>query len=389
MIPLLPTLKPSQFFTSPSPEKTLPFPLAEDAARVRSYYFARNGVWEASLALGLQAGDEVLMPTYTSGIEVEALEKRGMIPVFYRLTPTLAPDLQDAKRKITARTRMLYCIHYFGFPQVMPPITTFCAQHNLLLFEDNALGFLSADAEGKPLGSTGDAGLFCPRKTLPLPHGGILVLNASPISPLSHLPQRTPSRYSTIGETFSLVLRERMAAGGIIGAGARMIKHKIIPLIKNAFEKFGITHTESGGADFDIAKADWKMSKISARLIMRFDYAKIIQQRRENYQALTDLLKDLDGKALRILFPVLPRNTCPLEYMIVVDNLKKVTEALTKADIECGLHWWWKRPQEIGAQDPVAVALLKQGILLPIHQDLTVHDMKKIAEVIRDAVSLV
>lgn len=387
MIPLLPTLSPHQYIKRRLNENTFPFPLNTEATRMRKYYFARNGVWEASDVLGLIPGDEALMPTYTSGIEVAALEARGIIPRFYRLTRDLAPDFKDARSKLSARTRLFYLIHYFGFPQPLARVHEFCEQHRLLFFEDNALGLLSADEAGKPLGSSGDVGLFCPRKTLPIPHGGMLVLNRPGLS-LPPYQLSNPSWYSTIGETFSLFVKSAILSPTKVGACAAIMKAQLIPQVKKIMaERFGLKHTESGGPVFEEAKARWQMSCLSAALLPTFNYDAVRESRTANYRMLSRLLADLDGTHLKILFPHVPSHACPLEFMIVVDDMPVATNALKAAGIEYGLHWWWDRPQEIGSLDPNVHPLLTRGILLPIHQDLNVEDMKKIAEVIRDAVS--
>jgi len=290
MIPLLPTLRPARFIAPKATPGELPFPLA--SPRTRWYYFARNGVWESVDVLGLSAGDEVLIPGYTSGLEVEAFEARGIIPVFYNLTASLTPDWQDIKNKLSRQTKVFYLIHYFGFPQPLPQAVEFCTQYRLLLFEDNALGFLSKDTTGKPLGSTGEVGLFCPRKTLPLPHGGMLVVNR-PDLPLPPTPQQQPSRYSTLGETSSLMIRDIMKREGFAASAARIFKKNALPRLKRSLRTFGLAHTESGGAKFEPDKALWGMSGLSRHLLPRFDYNQIIARRRKNFCLLASCLRNL------------------------------------------------------------------------------------------------
>jgi len=382
----MPTLRVSDCVAAVPPISELPFPLQEGTSRVRKYYFARNGVWEAARLAGLKAGDEVLMPYYTSGIEVEALEQWGAIPVFYHITNNLEPDFDDVKNKITTRTRMFYLIHYFGFAQPLDQVRELCHRYGLILFEDNALGYLSADQHARPLGSTGDFGLLCPRKTLPLPHGGLMVINNEKYIPATYPPQRHPSYYSTLGETWSLLLRARIARGGVGGATAAAFKNHFIPAGKKIFARMGATHTESGGAEFSKEKTDWGMSPLSEHLLYRYNAREIIRIRREHYQMLTNEFRKTKSLSIELLFPDLPPHACPLEYMIIVRDIRALTQALRDARVEGGLHWWWQKPQQIGGNDEVAKKLLTRGILLPIHQNLTTDDIKRIAEVIRDAV---
>ena len=82
---------------------------------------ARQALYFGIRALDLPAGDEVLMPAYHHGSEVEAFLRRGVTCRFYDLTPTLAPDPEGLDRLLGPRTRALYLIHYLGFPRTPPP----------------------------------------------------------------------------------------------------------------------------------------------------------------------------------------------------------------------------------------------------------------------------
>ena len=92
-----------------------PFPLSEEQCRL--FARARHGLWHAVRVLGLQAGDEVLVPAYHHGSEIEALTQAGLLCRFYGSGSRLEPDEADLAELIGPRTRALYLIHYLGFPQ--------------------------------------------------------------------------------------------------------------------------------------------------------------------------------------------------------------------------------------------------------------------------------
>ncbi|HEY0095735.1 MAG TPA: DegT/DnrJ/EryC1/StrS family aminotransferase, partial [Archangium sp.] len=172
-VPALPTLWPGMLFGRRHPSGFMPF----SASNVRWFYFARNAVWTTVKMLGLDKG-EVLMPAYHHGVEVEAVVDAGATPRFYRVGSRWDVDLEDVERKIGPKTKALYLIHYAGFPGPVDEMRRIADKHGLPLIEDCALSLLSADGS-VPLGTTGDIGIFCLYKTLPMPHGGALTVNGA------------------------------------------------------------------------------------------------------------------------------------------------------------------------------------------------------------------
>ncbi len=153
-IPALPTLWPSMLFS----RRQAPLPFPFDASSVHFSYFARNSVWFATKMLELE-GNEVLVPSYHHGVEIEALVDAGATPRFYRVGPRWNVDLDDLEKKIGPRTRALYLTHYAGFPGPVEEMRDLADRHGLALIEDCALSLLSSDG-GRPLGTTGDVGRF-------------------------------------------------------------------------------------------------------------------------------------------------------------------------------------------------------------------------------------
>ena len=112
-ISVWPPVPPSVIFRRPRTE--LPFPLAH--CRCRLFRRARHGLWQAIRAYGFEASQEVLVPDYHHGSEVEALLRAGLQPRFYGCDERLEPDLAQLDRLLNPRVRILYLIHYLGFPQ--------------------------------------------------------------------------------------------------------------------------------------------------------------------------------------------------------------------------------------------------------------------------------
>jgi hypothetical protein len=164
-----PPLPPDVYLRRPTLDP--PFPLgAPDCLLLRK---ARQALFFGIQGLGLQPGDEVLLPAYHHGSEVEAFRRTGLSCRFYDVGPTLRPDLAALDELVGPRTRALYLIHYLGFPQDAPWWSRWCRERGLLLIEDVAQGWL-ASIEGRPLGSFGDMAIFSFYKAIGVPEGGAL-----------------------------------------------------------------------------------------------------------------------------------------------------------------------------------------------------------------------
>ncbi|MDQ3867315.1 MAG: DegT/DnrJ/EryC1/StrS family aminotransferase, partial [Actinomycetota bacterium] len=167
-----------------SRREQLPFPLANDGTAL--YSRARHAIARGVRALGLVPGDEVLVPAYHHGSEVEALVRSQLVPRFYDGT-ALAPDEEELRRALSPRTRALYLVHTLGVPQDVARWRGWADDHGLLLVEDAAQAWLADDPDGRPVGAAADLAVFCLYKTIGLPDGAALVLrgSAAPSPPAS------------------------------------------------------------------------------------------------------------------------------------------------------------------------------------------------------------
>lgn len=131
----------------------------------------------ALLALGLKAGDEVLVPTFTYIATTNAIKYCGAIPVFVdSLIDTWNIDVQDAERKITSKTKGIIPVHLYGNPCDMDQIMNLAKKYNLFVLED-AAECHGALYRGKKVGTFGDIGTFSffGNKIITTGEGGMLV----------------------------------------------------------------------------------------------------------------------------------------------------------------------------------------------------------------------
>ena len=111
-------------------------------------------------ACGVQAGDEVLLPTYTFVATGSAVSALGAKPVFVDIRPeTYNLDPSELERRITSRTRAIIAVHLYGLAADMDPILAFAKSRKLPLIEDCAQA-IGALYKSRRAGSFGDAACF-------------------------------------------------------------------------------------------------------------------------------------------------------------------------------------------------------------------------------------
>ena len=132
----------------------------------------------AMAALGIGAGDEVIMPSFTFVASFEAVLSVGAIPVLVDVDDTLTLNPEAVRKAITNKTKCIMPVHMCGSMADMDALQSICKEHNLLLLED-ACQSIGASYKGKSLGTIGDAGTFSFDfvKTMTCGEGGAIMTN--------------------------------------------------------------------------------------------------------------------------------------------------------------------------------------------------------------------
>jgi len=133
----------------------------------------------ALLALGIGAGDEVLVPTLTYIASVNAITYTGATPVFVdSIKETWQIDPENALRKITPKTKAILVVHLFGHPCQMDKIMTIAKDNALFLIEDCAEA-IGSKFNDKYVGQFGEISTFSffGNKTITTGEGGMVVTN--------------------------------------------------------------------------------------------------------------------------------------------------------------------------------------------------------------------
>lgn len=127
----------------------------------------------ALMGLGLQAGDEVITPTFTFIATAEVVALLGLTPVVVDVDwETMNMDIKAVRRAITPRTKAIVPVHLFGQCADMEAIMAIAEEHHLFVVEDacQAIGakYTFSNGETKQAGTIGHIGCtsFFPSKNL-------------------------------------------------------------------------------------------------------------------------------------------------------------------------------------------------------------------------------
>ena len=133
------------------------------------------------LALGIEKGDEVIVPSFTFAATANVVALTGATPVFVDIEPrTFCIDPNLIQIAITKKTKAIIVVHLYGLAADMNKIMQIAEKNSLLVIEDAAQAHL-ASIDNKPVGTYGDAAAFSfyPTKNMTSGEGGMIVLKNS------------------------------------------------------------------------------------------------------------------------------------------------------------------------------------------------------------------
>ena len=149
--------------------------------------FAPNGtlgLFLALLALELEPGAEIVMPTFTFYGTATAAIFAGLKPVYIDVDPATFNARPEAfEAALTPRTRALMPVHIYGQACDLPGIVALARRHKLRVVEDAAQAF-GVTFQGRAAGTFGDIGVYSTfsDKVITTGEGGILVTDSDELA---------------------------------------------------------------------------------------------------------------------------------------------------------------------------------------------------------------
>ena len=139
-----------------------------------------NGTIAVDLAiesLGLQRGDEVIMPSFTIISCIGSILRNGLVPVFVdQERDTWNMNTSSIEKRINKRTKAIMIVHIYGLPVDVNPILKLSKDYNLKIIED-AAEVIGQTYYEKKCGSFGDISTlsFYPNKHITTGEGGMIL----------------------------------------------------------------------------------------------------------------------------------------------------------------------------------------------------------------------
>ena len=312
-----------------------------------------NGTVALHLALatlGLEPGDEVIIPAFTMIATINAVTYCGATPVlvdneldFWQM------DVEDVARKITPRTKAIIPVHIYGHPVDMDALNELACRHGITVIEDAAEAH-GAEYKGRRTGGLGAAAAFSfyGNKILTTGEGGMITTNDQDIARLA---------WNLRDHAFS---SERHFWHKFVGFNYRMT---------NLQAAVGLAQVE--------------------RL------NELVAARRRNAAHYTSLLRDISGITTPPEAPWAKNVFWMYGIMVERDsfgmNRDQLRSVLADNGIETRTFFIPMHCQPVywntfkGQRFPVAERLCRDGFYLPSSSSLTINEIERVAAAISDA----
>jgi len=354
------------------------------------YYFSSRYALAAGIkALGVAPNETILLPSYNCGSEIDPFLYLKIKPIFYRVNRNLCADIENIIGKINENVKAILVTHFLGFPQPVDQIKMICKEKNLFLIEDCAHAFLSAHG-GNFLGSYGDIAIFSLLKTLPVPNGGVLLINNKNIEYKPNF--KKPSRFATYFYAAELLKHGTMSdKQSLMERGQRMLyggsylslslARYFLAAVRKLIDHDGRYLVRPDSYLFIESLRDWGISDVSRNILNGEDFEKIKIIRRRNFEYLLNHF--LKNERMILPFRSLPGGICPLFFPIIVES-SAIRDNLYRILKSHGVitHPYWNRfhPAVPWHEFPDAVFLKERVLGLPIHQDLTLSHLDRLID---------
>lgn len=300
--------------------------------------------------LGLEAGDEVLLPSITYVASFQAVSAAGAKPVACDVTADrVFIDLADAERRVTSRTKAIMPVHYASDSTGMDAVYSFAQRFGLRVVEDAAHGF-GCKRAGKNIGAEGDVICFS--------FDGI--------------------KNITSGEGGAVVTGDKALAQCIRDA-------RLLGVEKDTEKRFGGQRSWI----FDVSHQGYRyhMSNLMAA-IGREQLKKFPSFAAHRQGCVARYLAELsDITAIRFLDLNYENIVSHIFVVRVIGGYRdELMNHLRAAGIECGLHYQPNHQLTHFRSDyslPAAESLANELLTLPLHAELTEAEQERVVSEIR------
>ena len=302
-------------------------------------------------AINLKKGDEVLVPSITYVSTFQAISATGAMPIACDVNSfDCLIDLEDAKKKITKRTKAIVPVHFAGEVGDLDKIYDFATKNKLRIVEDAAHAF-GTIYKKKRVGSFGDIVCFSfdGIKNITSGEGGCIVTKDKTV--INRV--KTSRLLGVEKDTENRILNKRSWKFDVLYQGWRYHQSNIMAAI-------GIAQLKKSNLLF-------KKRQVLAK---QYDY-------------------NLVSNEFISIFKHDYNNIVPHIYVIKIKHIKvrdRIQNKLKENGIEYGLHYFPNHLLSLYKKKRISLknseSLLNQLITLPLHPNLRKKDINYICKLI-------
>jgi len=304
-------------------------------------------------AIGLQAGDEVIIPTTTFVSTAEVVTYFNATPVLCDIRATdHNMDPTKVEALITSKTKAIIPVHFSGIPCDMPAIQAIATKHNLKVIEDAAHA-LPSTLNGQMIGSFSDVTCFSfyATKTLATGEGGMATTN---------------------NEVYAKSMRQNRLHG----------------ISKDAWNRY----SDKGHWYYEAVDNGYKYNMTDVAASLGLVQLKRLHELHNKRCAIADAYNQAfsDHPAIDVLQPATNTQSAWHLYVIKVDQRDQLMATLKAAGIGTSLHFipiynhpYYQSTYHYNRDDyPVANEVYDRSLSLPIFPDMSMDDVNTIVDTV-------
>ena len=306
-----------------------------------------DGLKLALKAVGVNAGDEVILPAYSFFSTASVIAHLGAIPVFVDLDPkTLLMDPERIPSVITEKTKAIMPVQLYGQTADMSAIMKISADSGIPVVEDAAQSF-GVRYEDQPAGAIGSAGAFSfyPTKNLAAAGDAGMVV--------------------TQDDEIAERMRQLRVHGDLGG-----YRH----------------HSLGWNARMD----GFQGAILSIRLERLAGQQEVRQRNAQEYIESLTQLQLLDR--IQLLERTPGSDHCWHQFIILVEDRDKIRQQLSEKGIDSGIYYPGTLPAQPCFTDlgykaenfPIAQEAAEKVLALPIHHRLNEGDPRRVVETLAE-----
>ena len=334
----------------------------------------RASILLALEALGVGAGDEVLIPTYHCPTMVAPVVHLKAAARFYPIDGSGALAWDWLLAQDLRRVRVLLAAHLFGLPQPLAQLRQWCDERGVALLEDCAHSLFGRSG-GRPIGAWGDIAIGSLTKFLPMPTGGCLVSNRAPWRTVLTPPGWSAGPRMAL-DAMEVASRHGRLAGlnGIVAGTLALARRLRGGSVAESADTVPATPPDAdqlGG--IDAALAHRALPAAGRWMANQIPRARIVSARRERYRQLA--LRLAGHRGLRPLMPDLPEQCAPYVFPLWVDNPDPGYAQLRARRMPVS-RWDWLWPGVPAIDGDQGLVWSHHVLQLACHQDISDHDLE-------------